>query len=126
MDEAQLRTVWQQRQFDDRVTPLGHPLTMLVEHTLKKRLRQLSSLAQVWDEVVPESIREHTALESFQRGMLTVVVDSAAHRFRLKTLLTGGLLGEIRSRFSGALNRIRLVPGQFSSVDLAGQRRYGW
>jgi len=126
MDDAQLRTVWQQRQFDDRITQLSHPLGLLVDRTLKKRIRQLSTLGQVWDEVVPESIRDHTALESFQRGTLTVVVDSAPHRFRLKTLLSGGLLSEIRARFSGTLHRVRLVPGQFSSVDLAGRTRYDW
>lgn len=126
MDDAQLRTIWQQRQFRDRTAHLGQPLALLMKHTLEKRVRQLSDLAGVWDEVVPETVREHTALESFQRGVLTVIVDSAPHRFQLKTLLSGGLLRAIRARFSGALNKIRLVPGQFSSVDLAGQRRYEW
>ena len=124
MDDAQLRTVWQQRQFDDRIAPVGHPLTILMEHKLKKRVRQLSKLAGAWDEVIPEAIRDHTALESFQRGVLTVIVDSSAHRFQLKTLLAAGLVKELRARFSGALDRVRLVPGQFSSVDLAGDRRY--
>ena len=124
MDDAQLRTVWQQRQFDDRTAHLSQPLTLLMKHTLAKRVRQLSKLAEVWDEVVPESIRDHTALEGFQRGVLTVIVDSSTHRYQLRTLLSGGLLGEIRRRFPAALDRVRLVPGQFSSVDLAGERRY--
>ncbi|HUS90641.1 MAG TPA: DciA family protein [Phycisphaerae bacterium] len=125
MDDAQLRTVWQQRQFNDRVAQLSHPLT-IVEKALRKRARQVSKLAEIWDEVIPGSIREHTALESFQKGTLTVIVDSAAHRFRLRTLLAGGLMKELRARFSGSLERVRLVPGQFSSVDLAGNRRYEW
>jgi len=124
MDDAQLRTVWQQRQFRDRATHVGEPLAVLMKHTLANRVRQLARLAEVWDEVIPDPIREHTALEGFRRGILTVIVDSAPHRFQLKTLLSAGLLKELRARFSGALNRIRLVPGQFSSVDLAGQRRY--
>jgi hypothetical protein len=124
MDDAQLRTIWQQKQLDDRVTHLGHPLAIFMERTLKKRVRQVSCLAKVWDELVPEPIREHTALESFERGILTVIVDSSSHRYQLKTLLSAGLLQELRARFPGALNRVRLVPGQFSSVDLAGARRY--
>jgi hypothetical protein len=124
MDEAQLRTVWQQRQFRDGAVHVGQPLAVLMKHTLAKRVRQLASLAEIWDELVPESIREHTALESFRGGILTVIVDSTPHRFHLRTLLAGGLLKELQARFSGALSRVRLVPGQFSSVDVAGRRRY--
>ncbi len=124
MDDAQLRTVWQQRQFNDRTTHLGEPLAVLMKHKLSKRFRQLSRLAAIWDEVVPEPIRDHTALEAFAGGVLTVVVDSAPHRFQLQTLLRGGLLKAIRAGFSGTVNRVRLVPGQFASVDLAGDRRY--
>jgi hypothetical protein len=124
MDDAQLRTVWQQRQSDDRVAAIGQPLAMLMKHTLAKRVRQLSRLAVVWDAVVPESIREHTALESYAAGVLTVVVDSAPHRFQLQTLLRGGLTRAIQASFSGTINKIKLIPGQFASVDLAGDRRY--
>ena len=124
MDDAQLRTVWRNGQLKSRAAHVGEPLAVFMQHTLAKRVKQLARLAEIWDEVIPAPIREHTALESFRRGTLTVVVDSAAHRFQLKTLLPGGLLTELRRRFSGALNRVRLVPGQFSSVDLAGHRRY--
>jgi hypothetical protein len=126
MDDAQLRTVWQQRQWDDGLAHISQPLAILTQHILAKRFRQLRDLAAIWDEVIPQAIAEHTALEGFtqHRGVLTVLVDSAAHRFQLKTLLDGGLMREIQARFSGALNKIRLVPGQFSSVDLAGRPRY--
>jgi hypothetical protein len=124
MDDAQLRTIWRQRQLNDRVWHLGQPLSVLMNHTLAKRVRQLSKLAGIWDELIPQSIAEHTALDSFNRGVLTVLVDSASHRFQLQTLLAGGLDREFRARFSGALNKIRLVPGQFYSVDLAGCCRY--
>ena len=126
MDDAQLRTVWQQRQFDDRIAHLSQPLAILTKHILGKRFRQLHQLAAAWDEVIPREIAEHTALEGFSQhhGTLTVVVDSAAHRFQLRTLLDGGLMREIQARCSGALNKIRLVPGQFCSVDLSGRPRY--
>ena len=124
MDDAQLRTVWQQRQFRDDAAHLAFPLAVLMEQKLKKRVRQLSGLAQVWDDVIPQAIRDHTALEGFHRGTLTVVVDSSPHRFRLQAMLSGGLLKLLQARLGAALNRVRLVPGQFSSVDLAGHARY--
>lgn len=124
MEDATLRTVWQQRQFDDRIAPLGQPLAFMMKHVLAKRVRQLGKLAEIWDSVIPEGISEHTALESFNRGVLTVMVDSASHRYKLQRLLTGGLMKIIRTRFAGALNKIRVIPGQFYSVDLAGSNRY--
>ena len=124
MDETQLRTIWQQRQFNDRVAHIGRPLGMFMKYTLAKKVHQLSKLSQIWDTLVPEDINSHAALESFNRGVLTVIVDSAPHRYNLQMLLSGGLIRELQARFAGALNKVRLVPGQFSSIDMAGARRY--
>ncbi|MHC4294318.1 MAG: DciA family protein [Planctomycetota bacterium] len=124
MDDARLQTVWQQRQFSDRFAHLSEPLSLLMKHTLAKRIKQISKLAEIWDEVVPEEISRHTALESFSRGVLSVLVDSAPHRFQLQTLLNAGLTRSIQEQFNGAINRIRLVPGQFYSFDLNGAPRY--
>jgi len=124
MDDAQLHTIWQQRQPAQRLTRLGEPLGLLMKHTLGRKVRQLSELSELWDEMVPDQIAGHTALERFSRGVLTVLVDSAPHRFQLQTLLNGGLKRAIQQRFSGAINKIRLVPGQFYSIDLNGSPRY--
>ena len=125
MDDSQLRTLWLQKQPNDRISHLAAPMAILMKHKLGKKVRQLSKLAGVWDDVLPGTIRNHTALESFQRGVLTVLVDSSSHRYQLQTLLAAGLLKEIQTRFAGPLNKIRLVPGQFSSVDLeTGEKRY--
>ncbi len=127
MDDAVLHTVWQQRQRPDRTTHLSLPLAQLMNKTLAKRVRQLGALATVWDEVIPASIREHTALEGFYRGTLTVTVDSASHRFNLNTLLKGGLLKEIQARCPQAINKVRLVAGQFYTIDTeTGDRRYAF
>jgi len=124
MDDAQLRTIWQQRQPRTRLSHLSEPLTILMKHRLEKKVRQLARLAEIWDETIPRQISRHTALEGFSRGVLTVLVDSASHRFQLRTLLDGGLTQAIRERFSGAINKVRLVPGQFYAVDITGSRRY--
>lgn len=124
MDDAQLRTVWQQRQYNDRFAHLSQPLAFLMKHHFQKRVRQLGQLAKIWDDIVPESINDHTALESLNAGVLTVMVDSAAHRFQLHSLLEGGLRRQIQERFPGAINKVKLVPGQFCSVDVSGNQRY--
>ena len=124
MDERQLRTAWQNRQAPDSIRPMGEPLAVLMKHTLATRVKRLGVLAAIWDEVIPLELREHTALESYARGTLTVMVDSAAHRFRLDAVLKAGLRHVLAERFNGPLNRIKLVPGRFYSVDLEGNRRY--
>ena len=127
MDDARLQTIWQQRQRPQRATALAAPLGVLMKRTLGRRVKQLGALSEAWDDLLPEALRDHTALESFARGVLTVMVDSAAHRFQLQTLLEGGLLKELRARCPQAINKVRLLPGQFYSVDLEnGERRYGF
>lgn len=125
MDDAQLMTIWQQRRPSDTAMNVGQPLAMLMKHHIGKRVKRLGELGAIWDEVLPDEIREHTALEDFNRGVLKVVVDSAPRRFELNMLLKGGIEKEIRSRFSGALNKIKLIPGQFYTVDKeTGDKRY--
>lgn len=120
-----MRTIWQQRRSDDRISHLAGPMAALMKHKLGKKVRQLSKLAVIWDEILPGTIREHTALDSFRGGVLTVLVDSSSHRYQLQTLLAAGLMKEMQTRFAGPLNKIRLLPGQFSSIDLeTGARRY--
>ena len=124
MDDAQLQTIWQQRRPASRVAHISAPLALFMKHKLSKLVGQLSQLSEAWDEVIPEEIAQHTALEGYRGGVLTVLVDSAAHRYQLRTLLDGGLKKAIQQRFSGPINKIRLVPGQFYSVDVRGAARY--
>ena len=93
MDDAQLRTVWQQRQFNDRAVPRNKPLALLMKSTLGRRVRQLGRLAEIWVEMI-------------------------------RPLRDGGLMREIQRRFSGALNKVRLTPGQFARTDSLGNPRY--
>ncbi len=122
MDEWQLRHVWQNRQPPRRLVPLSEPLSVLMKRRLARRVRQVGRLSAAWDECIPAYIREHTALVSYVRGVLTVAVDSAAHRYQLQTLLRDGLQEAIRERAGGPLNRIRLVPGQFDYLEMPDRR----
>jgi len=124
MDDKQLHTAWRNRQAPEMIRPVGEAVTLLMKHTLAKRVKQLGQIAAIWDEVIPADLAAHTALESYARGTLTVMVDSAPHRFQLDALLNSGVRLVLAQRCSGPLNRIKLVPGQFYSVDLEGHRRY--
>ncbi|MFP4354811.1 MAG: DUF721 domain-containing protein [Phycisphaerae bacterium] len=124
MDDGQLQTAWNNRQKIDRGRPLGQPLAMFMKHTLARRVKQVGKISQAWQEVVPEQISAHCCLESFHRGVLTVLVDTAAHRYQLQSLLRSGLQKALQERFAGPLNRIKLVPGQFYSLDDQNQQRY--
>jgi len=123
MDEWQLRHVWQNRQRKDRTAALSEPLAFLMKRRLAKRVRQVGRLSMVWDECIPEYIRQHTALVSFSRGVLTVAVDSASHRYQLQMLLANGLLDAMRERTAGPLNRVKLQPGQFDYLDMPDRPR---
>ncbi|KKL57022.1 hypothetical protein LCGC14_2239580 [marine sediment metagenome] len=123
MDESQLRHVWQNRQRRDRITSLAMPLAALMKHRLARRVKQIGHVCVVWDECIPEYIREHTALVGFSRGTLTVAVDSAAHRYQLQQLLRSGLQQAIRERLPQALNRVKLTPGNFDAIDMPDRQR---
>jgi len=124
MDDAQLQTVFQQRKWAWQPSLLSEPLATLMKHNLGRKVRQLSAIAEIWDRVIPSELASHTALEGITRGVLRVTVDSAPHRFQLKTLLDGGLTRVIREQYSGPLNKINLVPGQLCTVDEVGAARY--
>ena len=124
MEDAQLQTIWQQRQFQNRFAHLSEPVGLLMKHNLGKKVHQLADLAKIWDEIIPLELAKHTAVDKFSRGVLTVIVDSSPHRFQLQTLINGGLKKMVQEKFGGAINRIKLVPGQFYSVDINGTQRY--
>ena len=46
------------------------------------------------------------------------------YNYVYRLLVDANLHKDLQKRFVGALEKVRLVPGQFSSVDLSGQERY--
>ena len=59
MDDAKLQTIWQQRQFYRNPSALAEPIALLMKRTLGKKVKQLSRLSEIWDEVVPDQIAQH-------------------------------------------------------------------
>jgi hypothetical protein len=125
ISDDQMRTVWQQRQDRRRIGSLGETVSRLMKKTLSKRVRQLGQIAEVWDDLIPPNLRDHTALDTFVRGTLTVMVDSASHRYQLQNQIRSGLQKSIQARCSATIQRIKLVPGRFYEIDReTGERRY--
>lgn len=95
-------------------TLLGPQLIDFFKNSVQKRHTKLGKIAECWSALVPELLNEHCALESFSRGTLSVLVDSASHLYELKTLLLAGLQQQLLLACGGAgLKKITLKPGRW-------------
>jgi hypothetical protein len=97
---------------------LGAEMVSFFKQSVQKRHTKLSQVAECWSTLVPETLNDHCALESFSRGSLTVVVDSSSHLYELKQLLLAGLQDQLllACRSSG-LRKIALKPGRWYDGD---------
>ena len=101
---------------------LGPELISFFKQSVQKRHTKLSKIAECWSALVPETLNDHCALESFSRGSLTVVVDSSSHLYELKQLLLAGLQEQLfLACKSAGLRKINLKPGRW--YDAAGDDR---
>ena len=91
---------------------LGPEVVGFFKQSVQRRQTKLGKIAESWGKLVPRLLEEHTALHSYNRGSLTVIVDSSAHLYDLKHLLLAGLEQQLflACRSSG-LRRIVLKPG---------------
>ena len=69
----------------------GVELIDFFKQSVARRQTKFAKIGECWNQVVPESFCEHTSLESFTKGVLTVVVDSASYLYELKQLLLAGV-----------------------------------
>jgi len=102
--------------------PLGPELIGFFKQSVAKRQTKLVKIAQSWEVLVPAALNEHCALESLNRGTLTVIVDSSSHLYELKQLLLAGLQDQLlmACKTSG-LRKISLKPGRW--YDPASESR---
>jgi len=106
-----------------KADPLGPELISFFKQSVAKRQTKLGKLAEAWDQLVPPTLGSHCALESFNKGSLTVIVDSSSHLYELKQLLLSGLQQQflIACRSTG-LRKINLKPGRWYDEDKEGRR----
>ncbi len=94
--------------------PLGPELIGFFKQSVAKRQTKLVKIAECWGVLVPSTLIDHCALESLNRGTLTVLVDSSSHLYELKQLLLAGLQDQLLLACkSTGLRKISLRPGRW-------------
>ena len=102
--------------------PLGPELIGFFKQSVAKRQTKLVKIAECWSVLVPETLNDHCALESLNRGTLTVIVDSSSHLYEMKQLLLAGLQDQLLIACkSTGLRKITLKPGRW--YDPASETR---
>jgi Dna[CI] antecedent, DciA len=93
---------------------LGPEMIGFFKNSVAKRQTNLLKIADRWAVFIPPTLNEHCALDSFSRGVLTVIVDSSSHLYELKQLLLAGLQQQLllACKTSG-LRKISLRPGRW-------------
>jgi len=103
---------------------LGPEMVSFFKQSVAKRHTKLSKIAECWAALVPETLNDHCALESFTRGSLTVIVDSSSHLYELKQLLLAGLEQQLLLVCkSTGLRKITLKPGRWYEGGTDGDRK---
>ena len=113
--ERELERVFAAKQVRQEVgAPLGPQMIDFFHQSVRKRQTKFSQIADSWGKLVPQTLSEHCALESFSRGTLIVLVDSASHLYELKQLLLAGLQQQLLLACkAGGLRKISLKPGRW-------------
>lgn len=103
---------------------LGPELLTFFKQSVEKRHTKLGKIAACWEAIVPAMFNDHCALESLNRGTLTVVVDSSSHLYELKQLLLAGLQQQLLLACKSAgLKKITLKAGRWYDSSDGGERK---
>ncbi|HEX8913249.1 MAG TPA: DciA family protein [Humisphaera sp.] len=96
------------------IDPLGPALLQFFKVSVEKRNAKFGKVADAWAKLVPQTLAERCALESFSRGTLSVLVDSSGHLYELKQLLLAGLEKQLLLACGAAgLKKITLKRGRW-------------
>ena len=115
LEEATFRRLARVKRKDPpALDPLGAEMVAFFKQSVEKRNAKFSKIANCWTQLIPETLAEHCALESFSRGTLVVLVDSASHLYELKQLLLAGLQQQLLLACANAgLRKINLRAGRW-------------
>ena len=114
-EEAELKRLSRvKRTVRDPQPMLGPDLVEFFKKSIQKRQTKFAKIGECWSKIVPETFCDHTSLESFSKGTLTILVDSASHLYELKQLLLAGLEQQLLIACKSAgLRKISLKRGQW-------------
>jgi hypothetical protein len=123
--EAEFKRLNRVKRRARRDTPLiAEPLVAFFKHSVQKRQAKFGQIGECWARLIPETFQEHTSLESFARGTLSVLVDSSSHLYELKQLLLAGLQDQLLLACKSAgLRKITLKPGRWYDGDEPRDRK---
>jgi hypothetical protein len=103
---------------------LGPEMVTFFKQSVQKRQTKLSKIGECFATLVPESLTDHCALDSLNRGTLTVIVDSASHLYELKQLLLSGIEEQLLLACrSAGLKKISLKPGRWYEDNANASRK---
>jgi len=104
--------------------PLGPEMISFFKQSVQKRQTKFGKIAGCWGQLVPQTLNDHCALESFSRGTLTVLVDSASHLYELKQLLLAGLEQQLLLACKAAgLRKVALKSGRWYDAPNEADRK---
>jgi hypothetical protein len=101
---------------------LGPELLQFFKISVEKRNAKFSKIADAWAKLIPQTLADHCALESFSRGTLCVLCDSSSHLYELKQLLLAGLEKQLQLACAASgLKKITLKRGRWYEENGADQ-----
>ena len=123
--ESQLRRLHSAKRAAPAAMPLlGAEVVQFFKKSVDKRQRKFGKIARCWEKLIPESLQQHSSLESLHRECLTVIVDSSSHLYELKQLLLDGLEAQLKLACqSTGLRKISLKPGRWYEGEPDGKQR---
>ncbi len=118
-EQATLQRLWQAKKTRaTEVQPLGPAMLAIFKNDIRKRYEKLNKISPCWQALIPPMLEEHCALDNYQRGTLTVIVDSSSHLYELKQLLLSGLEKQMQLACGSAgLRKVVLKLGHWYDAD---------
>jgi hypothetical protein len=124
-ETAELKRISRVKNIDRApATALGPEMVTFFKQSVQKRQTKLSKIGECFASLIPETLTDHCALDSLNRGTLTVLVDSASHLYEIKQLLLSGIEQQLLLACrSAGLKKISLKPGRwYEGNDNAGRK----
>jgi hypothetical protein len=100
-----------------RLTGLGDILNPWFDKTIQKPSEKLDCVADLWLQLVPKKLADHSRIIAFHRGVLTVALEHATLKAELDGLMRQGLERKIQTASKGAVFRIK------TSIDGSSSRK---
>jgi hypothetical protein len=79
------------------------------EKTIEKPGKKIGHLDELWLQLIPAAIAQHSKILSYSRSTLTVSVPSAPLRAQLETLLRQGTLKQLQALSKGSIFRVKTI-----------------